>query len=108
MAPPIKAAAADSNLHAAVTAAIAPLEPVQALWRGKCARRELRRRRAEAREAGKLMQDKQALEVKLREVQNVLETVQNQRNELRQQYRVSARPLPLRVCVAAAADSPSP
>jgi hypothetical protein len=61
---------------------------VQSLWRGKCARRELRRRRTEAREAGKLMQDKQALEVKLRELQNVLETVQNQRNELRQQCRV--------------------
>ena len=60
----------------------------QSLWRGKCARRELRRRRAEAREAGKLLQDKQALEVKLREIQNVLETVQGQRNELRQQYRV--------------------
>ena len=60
----------------------------QSLWRSKCARRELRRRRTEAREAGKLMQDKQALEVKLREVQNVLEAVQNQRNDLRQQYRV--------------------
>jgi myosin-5 len=61
---------------------------VQSLWRGKSARRELRRRRAEAREAGKLLQDKQVLEVKLREIQNVLETVQGQRNELRQQYRV--------------------
>lgn len=61
---------------------------VQSLWRGKLARRELRRRRQEAREAGKLLQDKQALESKLREVQNVLETVQGQRNELRQQYRV--------------------
>lgn len=61
---------------------------MQSLWRGKLARRELRRRRQEAREAGKLLQDKQALESKLREVQNVLETVQGQRNELRQQYRV--------------------
>lgn len=33
-------------------------------------------------------QDKQALEHKLREIQNVLEVVQGQRNELRQQYRV--------------------
>ena len=33
----------------------------------------------------------QALESKLREVQNVLEVVQRQRNELRQQYRVRAR-----------------
>lgn len=38
----------------------------------------------EAREAGKLIQDKQALEVKLKEVQNILETVQKQRNELKQ------------------------
>ncbi|KAL4445379.1 hypothetical protein ABPG77_011204 [Micractinium sp. CCAP 211/92] len=59
----------------------------QSLWRGKLARRELRRRRQEAREAGKLLQDKQALESKLREMQNVLETVQGQRNELKQQYR---------------------
>eukprot|EP00887_Chlorella_sp_A99_P001914 scaffold18.g1914.t1 len=59
----------------------------QTAWRGKLARRELRKRRTEAREAGKLLQDKQALEVKLREVQNVLETVQAQRAELRQQYR---------------------
>ena len=65
-----------------------PLPLPQSLWRGRSARRELRRRRAEAREAGKLMQDKQALEAKLRDVQNVLETVQTQRNELRQQYRV--------------------
>ncbi len=64
------------------------LPPLQSLWRAKCARRELRRRRAEAREAGKLMQDKQALESKLKDVQNVLATVQNQRNELRQQFRV--------------------
>ncbi len=62
--------------------------PLQSLWRGKLARRELRRRRQEAREAGKLLQDKQALESKLREMQNVLETVQGQRNELKQQYRV--------------------
>ena len=78
---------------------------MQSLWRGKCARRELRRRRTEAREAGKLMQDKQALEVKLREVQNVLETVQNQRNELRQQYRVRA--CLAAGCLPAAAQCPT-
>ena len=33
------------------------------------------------------MQDKKALEDRLKEVQNILETVQNQRNELRQQYK---------------------
>lgn len=41
----------------------------QNLWRKKCARAELRKRRAAAREAGKLMQDKQALEVKVAEMQ---------------------------------------
>ena len=63
---------------------------VQCAWRCRLARRELRARRAEAREAGKLLQDKQALESKLREVQNVLEMVQSQRAEARQQYRVGA------------------
>lgn len=33
------------------------------------------------------LQDKKALEDRLKEVQNILETVQNQRNELRQQYK---------------------
>ena len=32
-------------------------------------------------------QDKKALEDRLKEVQNILGTVQNQRNELRQQYK---------------------
>ena len=99
--------------------------PVQCCWRRKLARRELRRRKAEAREAGKLLQDKQvllclttnfycdlfarhdviiesacfvagrckshskqALDVKLKEITAVLENVQNQRNELRQLYKV--------------------
>lgn len=61
---------------------------VQTRWRSKLAKRELRRRRAEARESGKLLQDKQALEQRLKEVQAVLETVQNQRNELKQLYKV--------------------
>ena len=54
------------------------------------AKAELRRRRAEARESGKLLQDKQALERRLGELQAVLETVQNQRNELKQQFKVRA------------------
>ena len=59
----------------------------QCAWRCKMAKREVRRRRAEARESGKLLQDKQNLEKKLQEVQNVLGNLQNQRNELRQQLR---------------------
>jgi myosin V len=59
----------------------------QCAWRRKLAKRELRRRRAEARESGKLLQDKQDLEKKMLEQENVLANLQNQRNELRQQLR---------------------
>lgn len=58
------------------------------------ARRELRSRRMEAREAGKLLQDKNALDEKLKETLAILETVQNQRNELRQLYKVPPPPPP--------------
>ena len=54
-----------------------------------CQGRSCGRRRAEARESGKLLQDKQALESRVKEMQSILETVQNQRNELKQQFRVS-------------------
>ena len=60
----------------------------QGLWRCKLARRKLRALRAEAREAGKLMQDKRFLETKVVELTSTLELVQNQRNDLRQQFRV--------------------
>ena len=61
---------------------------LQCCWRRKLARRELRARRQEAREAGKLLKDKAALDEKLKETLAILETVQNQRNELRQLYKV--------------------
>ena len=61
---------------------------LQCCWRRKTARRELRRRRKEAQEAGKLLQDKQALDAKLKETLAILETVQNQRNDLRQACKV--------------------
>lgn len=38
----------------------------------------------------RLVSPAQALEVRMREVQAILETVQNQRNELKQLYKVSA------------------
>ena len=38
------------------------------------------------------VQDKKALEDRLKEVQTILETVQNQRNELRQLYKVGPHP----------------
>ena len=38
------------------------------------------------------VQDKKALEDRLKEVQTILETVQNQRNELRQLYKVGPDP----------------
>lgn len=65
---------------------------VQSAWRRRRARRELRRLRQEAREATKLLQDKRSLEEKVAELQNVLEVVQNQRNELKQQYKVCVHP----------------
>ena len=42
----------------------------------------------QAREAGRLLQDKQALESRLKEMERILATVQDQRNELKQQYKV--------------------
>lgn len=44
--------------------------------------------RMEAKEQGKLLQDKAALEVKLHEQVATLELVQTQRNELKQSYKV--------------------
>lgn len=60
----------------------------QGLWRVRVARRRLRALRMEAREAGKLMQDKRFLEHKVAELAATLELVQNQRNDIRQQFKV--------------------
>lgn len=64
----------------------------QGLWRVKVARRQLRALRMEAREAGKLMQDKRFLEHKVAELTATLELVQNQRNDIRQQFKARACP----------------
>lgn len=60
---------------------------VQCRTRCKAAKRELRKLHSEARAATKLLEDKKVLEVKMKELQNTLEVVQNQRNELRQQLK---------------------
>lgn len=60
----------------------------QGLWRIKIARRKLRALRMEAREAGKLLQDKRFLETKVAELTSTLGLVQNQRNDTRQQFKV--------------------
>lgn len=60
---------------------------IQAAWRAMVARNELKRLKAEAREAKKLLEDKKILQDKLKEVQSVLENVQDQRNELKQQLK---------------------
>ncbi|EFJ44389.1 type XI myosin heavy chain MyoA [Volvox carteri f. nagariensis] len=60
---------------------------VQSGFRIKVARRELRALRQQAREGTKLLEDKKALEQKVHELQAMLETVQGQRNELRQQVK---------------------
>jgi myosin V len=52
---------------------------VQCLWRRKVARRKLRQLRAEARESGKLLQDKERLESQLKEMQKVVATMQSSR-----------------------------
>eukprot|EP00798_Chlamydomonas_sp_ICE-L_P002990 gene2990-12998_t len=57
---------------------------VQTAYRIKMAKRELRQLRVDARESGKLLEDKNALELKVAELQGTLDMVQNQRNELRQ------------------------
>ena len=56
----------------------------QSLWRAKMARVEVSQRRVAARESGKLLKDKEALERKLEKLQEVSETIKNQRNDLRQ------------------------
>lgn len=62
---------------------------IQSAHRVKVARKALRSLRQQAREGTKLLEDKKALETKVAELQSMLETVQNQRNELRQQVRDS-------------------
>eukprot|EP00210_Caulerpa_lentillifera_P009028 g8617.t1 len=62
---------------------------IQSYWRGVVAFRELKRLRQEAREARKLLEDKRILEAKVNEMQNTLETVQDQRNELKKQVKDS-------------------
>lgn len=62
---------------------------IQTHWRGLVARRELRRLRQEAREARKLLEDKRLLEEKVKEMQGTLETVQDQRNDLKRQVKES-------------------
>ena len=48
----------------------------------------LKKLKAEAREARKLLADKKMLQDKVKELEKVLETVQNQRSDLKQQLRV--------------------
>ncbi|KAG2451764.1 hypothetical protein HYH02_003543 [Chlamydomonas schloesseri] len=60
---------------------------IQSAHRVKVARKALRSLRQQAREGTKLLEDKKALEAKVAELQAMLETVQNQRNELRQQVK---------------------
>jgi len=59
----------------------------QSLWRARLARAEVSRRRVAARESGKLMQDKENLEKKVLNLQELSENLKNQRNELRKQLK---------------------
>ena len=60
---------------------------VQNRWRGRQAKRELRRLRQEARESSKLLKDKRTLELRVQELEEIVNTVQTQRNELKQSLK---------------------
>ncbi|KAI8462592.1 MAG: hypothetical protein J3K34DRAFT_527632 [Monoraphidium minutum] len=60
---------------------------LQSGWRSHVAAADFQRRRTEAREAGKLLEDKKALETKLKELEVTLELVQGQRNGLRAEVK---------------------
>ncbi|MEW5300071.1 MAG: hypothetical protein WDW36_003028 [Sanguina aurantia] len=68
--------------RAAEAVADAALE-LQAVYRIKVARAELKVLRADARESSKLLEDKRNLEKRVTELMATLEVVQDQRNELR-------------------------
>jgi len=57
---------------------------IQSRFRIRVAKRELRRLRMEARESGKLLKDKKALEIRVQELEEIISTVQTQRNDLKQ------------------------
>jgi myosin-5 len=86
---------------------------VQCLWRRKVARRKLRTLRAEARESGKLLQDKERLEGQLKEMQGVVAAMQSSRADARAKLliavqraeRAETEAAGLRVAAAAAAAS---
>jgi myosin-5 len=59
----------------------------QSMWRRRLARAEVARRRVAARESGKLMQDKENLEKKVTNLQELSENLKNQRNDLRKQLK---------------------
>lgn len=61
-------------------AAVRKVILVQCAWRCKVARRKLRTLKAEARSSGKLMQDKVALEARLKEMQGIVARMQEGRN----------------------------
>jgi myosin-5 len=60
---------------------------IQSLWRARLARAEVAQRRIASRESGKLIQDKENLEKKVHQLQELSETLMNQRNDLRKQLK---------------------
>lgn len=59
----------------------------QSAWRAKMARRELVALRIASRESGKLMKDKEALELKVSELYALVEKVKGQRDDLRSKLK---------------------
>mmetsp|Transcript_16539 Transcript_16539/g.49488 ORF Transcript_16539/g.49488 Transcript_16539/m.49488 type:complete len:1726 (-) Transcript_16539:622-5799(-) len=59
----------------------------QNAWRCRMAKRKLRALKVQAKDQAKVLQDKAALEVKVKDMAGTLEMVQTQRNELKQSYK---------------------
>ena len=62
---------------------------IQGLWRAKKAKQALRQLRLEARQAASLLKDKKALETKMKDIEQVVENLQEQKTELRAQLKKS-------------------
>lgn len=70
-------------------AAVRKVILVQCAWRSKVARKELRARRADARNTGKLMEDKANLEKQLKDMQVIVAKMQEGRKEDRDKMKAA-------------------
>lgn len=73
----------------AYKAAVRKVVLVQCAWRSKVARKELRARKADARNTGKLMEDKANLEKQLKDMQVIVAKMQDGRKEDRDKMKAA-------------------